>query len=66
MFPAALFPFCAGVPAIGIGQHANLTTCSMLTVCFLPSVVIPVALILSVDTDLPPEGVLGVGQHPST
>jgi hypothetical protein len=26
LFPAALFPFCAGVPAIGVGQPARFDT----------------------------------------
>ena len=62
LFPASLYPFCAGVPAIGVGQPENFTACSRLAVCFLPSTVRPVASIFSVLTDLPPLGVFGVGQ----
>jgi hypothetical protein len=48
---------------IGVGHEANFATCSRLTVCFFPSSVFPVADIFSIDTERPPEGVLGVG-HP--
>lgn len=44
LFPAALLPFCAGVPAIGVGQPAKVLTCGRLTVAFDPSGLRPVAL----------------------
>jgi hypothetical protein len=44
LFPAALFPFCAGVPAIGVGQPANVAVWPRLTATFRPSGVLPVTL----------------------
>jgi hypothetical protein len=62
LLPASLLPFCAGVPAIGVGQPVNFTACSSDAVCFRPSAVRPVASIFSMLTDRPPLGVFGVGQ----
>lgn len=36
LFPAALLPFCAGVPAIGVGHPARYTTCSLSGLAFDP------------------------------
>jgi hypothetical protein len=46
----------------GVSHVANFTACSKLAVCFAPSIVLPVASILSVLVDRPPLGVHGVGQ----
>ena len=42
-------------------RAANLTACSRLLACFLPSIVFPAASILSVETERPPLGTHGVG-----
>ena len=62
LFPAALLPFCAGVPAIGVGQPAMLATCGSATDTFLPSGIRPVALIPSHDCDPFAFPAVGVGQ----
>jgi hypothetical protein len=52
-----------GAGKFGVGQPANFTACSRLAVCFLPSAVLPVASIFSIDIDRPPLDEIGVG-HP--
>jgi len=44
LFPASLLPFLAGVPAIGVGQPASVATWFRLTVAFVPSARLPVAV----------------------
>ncbi|WP_253861223.1 hypothetical protein [Achromobacter ruhlandii] len=43
LFPAALFPFCAGVPAIGVGQPASATWCVSIVGAELPVLAIDLA-----------------------
>ena len=53
---------CLASCAVGVPQPANFTACSRLAVCLRPSVVRPVASIVSMLTERPPDGVAGVGQ----
>ena len=62
LFPAALLPFCAGVPAIGVGQPANVATCGNATETLRPSGIFPVALIPSHDCEPIAFPTVGVGQ----
>jgi hypothetical protein len=63
LFPAALFPFCAGVPAIGVGQPARFAMSFSVTCTFLPSGVLPDAVVPGGGV-CPPLGSVGVG-HPA-
>jgi hypothetical protein len=47
----------------GVGHAENFTACSKLAVCFLPSIVAPVASIFSAEVDRPPLGVQGLGHE---
>src|SRR3990167_884494 len=51
------------VGRFGVGQAANFTACSNDAVCFHPSAVLPVASIFSIEHDLPPLGVFGLGHE---
>ena len=57
LLPAALFPFCAGVPAIGVGHPASIAKSFRL----LPCRVSPIARLAWPPPD--PSAVVGVG-HP--
>jgi hypothetical protein len=62
VLPAGLFPFCAGVPAIGVGQPVIDATCGSATATFRPSGARPVALNPSNDCDPIALPTVGVGQ----
>ena len=65
LFPAALLPFCAGVPAIGVGHPASCAIAGSATVALLPSGRRPVgeaSFAIWLPSELP---TVGVG-HPAS
>src|SRR5690606_29746195 len=63
--PAGLLPFCAGVPAIAVGQPANCATWFKLTVALLPSGRRPVELAFFAICDPSALPFVGVGHGAS-
>jgi hypothetical protein len=59
---AASDPVSISPEAVKRTGPANFTACSSIAACFLPSAVIPVGSIFSIETDRPPLGVHGLGQ----